>query len=578
MQFTKPSTTVAFLLLLAAPLRAADTPAAEVYRHLAIYQPHVATNDVYFYHPAAKPALMYNHDVDIVKFKGRFFAAWNANATPAEGVPGQYNFLSVSDDFQQWSKPVRLFYKEGGCENPVETDNQWQPAFVNCRDATLYCAWCDYNARRTFVAASEDGRKWRNHEVPTAPPGLEGKVVGFPTNHGLVTRKGLLMLPCSLPPTGKFRVGDTQYAAVLRSEDGGRSWHWSQPIEALRWSEVGENPKEFGAQRITIWEPMLFEQADGRIGLLVRNSTAQENPEIPEKSYRMLLYATSRDQGRTWTKARTVEVDTVCSRNFSVAGVGGRDGLLMVMNDNFVRIPQRISHDRYFLSLFLAPVSNPDLLLPGPLVQPQGGTAFYPNGFVADKKLYVAYTYPRGIHSAVIEPLPDFSRPFLLPREGRAGLKIDGRTASFGQRYSSLGLVLNEALTKADELHLAFAFDVHRYSGQDFPILTLGGRTRQGATLRALYDEKTATDVLLVRAGSKAVELGPLAMRQWNHVEATLRRNSFSLALNGGKPLSLDVPLLHKICFGGLYERPEWPMGVWPSSEIRLDLDSIAVQ
>jgi hypothetical protein len=471
-----------------------------------------------------------------------------------------------------------LFYKEGGCENPIETDNQWQPAFVKYRDETLYCAWCDYNARRTFVAASQDGLKWRNHEVPTAPAGLEGKVVGFPTNHGLVTSKGVLMLSCSLPPTPKFRVGDTRYAAVLRSEDGGRSWNWSQPIEALRWSEVGENPKEFGTDRITIWEPMLFEQADGRIGLLVRNSTAQEKAEIPEKSYRMLLYATSSDQGRTWTKARTVEVDTICSRNFTVAGVGGRDGLLMVMNDNFVQVPQRISHDRYFLSLFLAPVSNPDLLLPGPVVQPQGGMAFYPNGFVAGGKLYVAYTYSRGIHSTVVEPLPDFSRPFLLPREGRAGLKLDGRTASFGQRYSSLGLVLNEALTQADEVQLTFAFDVHHYSGQDFPILTLGGRTHQGATLRAVYDAKTGRDVLLVRVGSKTTELGAFAMRQWNRIDATLRRSRFSIAVNGGKPLTFDVPLMRKLCFGGLYERPEWPMGVWPANEIRLDLDSIAVK
>jgi hypothetical protein len=578
MPFAKPCTTVVFLVLLIQPLSAADTAAAEIYRNLAIYHPQVKTNDIYFYHPAAKPDLKYNHDVDIVKFHGRFFAAWNANAKPAEGVPGQYDYLSVSDDFQQWSRPVRLFFKEGGCENPVETDNQWQPNFVNWQDQTLYCAWCDYNARRTFVASSPDGLKWHNREVPTAPPGMEGKVVGFPTNHGLVTGKGVLMLPCSLPPTPKFLVGQTQYAAVLRSEDGGRSWQWSQPIEALHWSEVGEKPQEFGTNRITIWEPMLFEQADGRIGLLVRNSTAQEKPEIPEKSYRMLLYATSGDQGRTWTKARTVEVDTVCSRNFTIAGVGGRDGLLMVMNDNFVQIPQRISRDRYFLSLFLAPVSNPDLLLPGPAVQPQGGTAFYPNGFVADGKLYVAYTYPRGIHSTVIEPLPDFSRPFLLPREGRSGLKIDGRTASLGQRNSSLGLVLNEVLTKADELRLTFAFDVHRYSGQDFPILTLGGRTHQGATLRTVYDEKAGADVLLVRVGSKATKLGPLAMRRWNRIEATLRRSSFSIALNGGKPLSFDVPLMRKICFGGLYERPEWPMGMWNSSEIRVDLDSITVE
>jgi len=44
---------------------------------LPIYQPKVKTADIYFHHPGAKPALKYNHDVDIVKFKGKFFAAWN---------------------------------------------------------------------------------------------------------------------------------------------------------------------------------------------------------------------------------------------------------------------------------------------------------------------------------------------------------------------------------------------------------------------------------------------------------------------------------------------------------------------
>ena len=98
---------------------------------LPIYQPKVKMADIYFHHPGAKPALQYNHDVDIVKFKGKFFAAWNANEARGEDVPGQYNFLSVSDDFEHWSAPVRLFTRDAAAENPVETDNQWQPIFIN---------------------------------------------------------------------------------------------------------------------------------------------------------------------------------------------------------------------------------------------------------------------------------------------------------------------------------------------------------------------------------------------------------------------------------------------------------------
>lgn len=575
--FNSPLVRVMVWLILMATA-AARLDAAAPGPPLEIYRPTVTLAPIYFPHPAATPLLKYNHDVDIVKFRGRFLAAWNANAKPAEGVPGQYNFLSVSDDFQTWSTPVRLFYKEGGCENPVETDNQWQPSFINHRDEILYCAWCDYNARRTFVASSRDGLRWRNHEVPSTPPGLEGQVVGFPTNHGLITSRGTLLIPCSLPPTPKFIVGDTRFAAMLRSEDGGTSWQWSQPLEAAPWSQQGENPKEFGTDRITIWEPMPFQQADGRIGLLVRNSTAQDKPEIPEKSHRMLLCATSNDDGRTWTKARTVEVDTICSRSFAVGGLGARDGLLMVMNDNYVQVPERISRDRYFLSLYLAPVSDPDLLLPGPLVQPQGGTAFYPNGFVDGGKLYLACT-SQGIHSALLQPLPDFSRPFLLPREGRPGLRIDGRTAYLGQRQSSLGLVLTEALTCQARLRLTFDVDVHQYLGRDFPILTLGGKTRQGTVIRAIYSEDRKSDVFQVRTlGNQWANIGPFRMKSWNHFEIEIGRESFSVAVNGSRPLTVSRALLRKICFGGLYEKPEWPMGMSRASDIRLNLDSIVME
>ena len=80
---------------------------------------------------------------------------------------------------------------------------------------------------------------------------------------------------------------------------GGQTWHWSEPIEAVRWSEIHEDPKRFGGETIYLWEPAIFEQADGRIGLLIRNSTAQDDPERAEVPHRMLLYATSSDQGKT---------------------------------------------------------------------------------------------------------------------------------------------------------------------------------------------------------------------------------------------------------------------------------------
>ena len=559
---------------------ASPTSSESTRAQLPVYSPTVTFSDIYFPHPGKQPILKYNHDVDIVKFKGRFFAAWNANATPAEGVPGQYNYLSVSDDFMTWSTPYRLFYKEGGCENPIETDNQWQPDFINYKDTTLLCAWCDFNARRTFIATSSDGLRWRNNEVPTAPAALAGKVVGFPTNHGLLTRNGVMMFPCSLTPAQKqFSVGNTLYAGVLISADGGQSWQWSEPIEALPWSKIGEKPEEFGGESVALWEPMLFEQADGSIGLLIRNSTAQEAHERLEKPHRMLLYSFSKDGGHSWTQARTVELDTICSRNYAVAGATTPDSLFMVMNDNHVRIPERISHDRYFLSLFCSPVCDPDLLLPGPVVQPQGGTAFYPNGFVDDGKLYIAYTYPNEIHSSVISPLPDFSKPFLMPREGRPGLRIEKDMATFGQRQSSLGLVLTEELTRAPRLRLAFDLNINRYQGGDWPVLTLGGKVKQGTCVRALYSEQRKSDVFQVATGGgKWADLATFKMKTWNHFEVELTQKGLSIKVNDEPAQAVEKTILRKICFGGLYVAPPWPMGITRASDIRLKLDTLVIE
>ena len=68
-----------------------------------------------------------------------------------------------------------------------------------------------------------------------------------------------------------------------------------------------------------------------------------------------------------------------------------------------------------------------------------GGEAAQQNEqrFVADGRLYISYTYD-GIFGSVVESLPDFSRPFLLPRGGRQGLRIEGPIAHFDKRESSL--------------------------------------------------------------------------------------------------------------------------------------------
>ena len=548
---------------------------------LTVYQPNVKYADIYFPHPAVRPLLRYNHDADIVKFKGRFIATWNANTVGKEGVPGQFNYLSVSDDFEHWTPAVQPFTQKGDSENPVEEDNQWQPSLINYHDETLFCAWCTFTHRKTFVSTSRDGVHWTNREVAGAPTSLEGQVVGFPTTHGLLSSKDVMMFPCSLPVAEEhFVVGHTRYAGILYSEDGGENWQWSEPIEAVDWSEIGVDPEVLGTDTIILWEPTLFEYVDGRIGLLIRNSTSQDNPERApyDKPHYMILHAVSEDHGHTWSKARPIEVDSIWTRSFAISGVTSPEGLFMVMNDMNINVPEERAFSRYFLTLYCAPICEPDLFLPGPLVQPEGGIAFYPDGFVEDGRLYLAYTYPGGIHSSVVHPLPDFSEPFLLPRGGRSGLRIEGDTAFFGQKQSSLGLVLTAELTRKPRLRLAFDINVNRYTGAAFPILTLGGKTRQGTVIRAVYSEAEDSDVFQLRAGSQLVDVAKFRMKEWNHFEIEMTEEGFSISVNGSEGQSFRIPLLRKICFGGLYEPPEWPMGVSRASDVRLNLSSIVVE
>ena len=59
---------------------------------LPIYQPTVKLADIYFHHPGAKPALRYNHDVDIVKFKGEVLRRVERQRVTRRGRAGPVQF------------------------------------------------------------------------------------------------------------------------------------------------------------------------------------------------------------------------------------------------------------------------------------------------------------------------------------------------------------------------------------------------------------------------------------------------------------------------------------------------------
>jgi len=101
----------------------------------------------------------------------------------------------------------------------------------------------------------------------------------------------------------------------------------------------------------------------------------------------------------------------------------------------------------------------------------------------------------------------------------------------------------------------------------------------QGSAMRAIYSEEKKADLFQVRLhGNIWADVSPFQMKTWNHIEVELNRTGFSVSLNGSPARQFDLPVLRKICFGGLYLAPEWPQGMSGNIDVRFKLDSIVVE
>ncbi|MDP0495875.1 MAG: sialidase family protein [Verrucomicrobiota bacterium JB024] len=525
---------------------------------IPVYSPEVSIGYVYE-DTGVEGEPRYSHAPDVVRFQGTYLAVWMGNPNGSEGKPGQALYLSTSTDFTIWSPPQTLFSDIYGWAVP------WQPALVNVHDEDLYCAWSMPSEGRLVVSRTTDGKTWTHQDVPAAPGAVQDRLTGFPTGHGLVTSKGRILIPCSLPPVSKKGLWiRNRLQAVLISDDNGTSWYWSEPIAGAQWSGHGGDPAQHGDDdQIYHWELSLYEQADGTLRFLARNTSRMPDPG--REDYRTLLTGESRDGGLSWTEAVPVEIDSLSARPFA-AKASPSEGLLAVANDWVRSVPQSSWNTRFGLSLFLSPVDDPNLLLPGPLVQPENGLACYPDGIVSGDALYLVYTQGRGEHGYAnigatrVEPLPDFTRPFLLPRGARQGLTLDDTLARFSLPESSLALVLPPELTAKEKLTLQFETRLDALA-RNMSILEVGGKTRAGVRLRVSMDPTTGQPRYeAARAGDNAWQLiGHASEGDWNPFTVTLENHGVTLQLNDNPPVRLPGPVLRKISFGGLSEAPAWP-------------------
>lgn len=579
-------------------------PGGAHYPLIRVQVEHAVINQVY---PGWSPRMRYNHDADITLFKGRYVAAWNANPDGLEeAYPGQLNYISVSDDFQNWSTPVAAFTSAGGAINPVDDDFQWQANFINYKDSVLFCAWCvSGDNAATYVSRSFDGINWENMKLEDPMPGgyipdvalqeknasrepdprghqslVRSLPVAFPGNHGLLTRDGTMLFMVGIPP-------EIRQVAALISKDGGKSWKWGECTPLLPTEKYLKSPKKGNVEHeyVNIWEPHSFEHPDGDIGMFIRVSGSMVNDGY--KADQMILYTESNDCGLTFSWPETVDVETVSSRHIAFSSSFSSSDLIMAANDWLPNFPVNL-RDRHYLSLYFSPVCDPDLLIPGPVIQQLGTTGHYPNGEVNDGEMIIAYSYgvqPRAIYASRITGFPDFTTPFFLERESRSLVQIDEETgiARFPETYSSLGFVLTEQLNHQNQLNLEFSLRLLTvpafWPGQSddeavngMTLLTVGATDRNNTGIRISRPiPPYHVEVLYENGWVKIAEAGlfePLNFR------LMISEDRFSVSFNDKEEFRGKGKIQRKINFGGFYTDPV----AYPSSgTFELDLKSVRV-
>ena len=598
----------------AQPARAARAP----YPVAEFQLEHTVINEVY---PAWSPKMGYNHDADITFFKGRYVAAWNANPDiPEESRPGQCNYVSVSKDFRNWSVPTPAFTAKGGAVNPVEvvgTGFQWQPNFINYRDEILFCAWCvSGEDAAVYVSTSRDGIHWENQRLPEQLPksyaadhlpgsgdekGFEKltaaqkeslkarPTVAFPTNHGLLTKSGAMLFPVAFPP----RLGPASglpnplQVCALISNDAGKTWHWGECTPFLPVEKFLKPGRQNKGKRthIGVWEPHFFEHPDGRIGLLIRVTNSA--PEDGLTADQMILYAESNDGGMTFSYPKTVDVETVSSRHMAFHVPGSSAGLAMAANDWLPGYTPSL-RDRHYLAAYFSSVSDPDMLIPGPVIQKAGTSGHYPNGEIRNGEMLIAYSRgvkPRAIYASRMRHLPDFRTPFFLRRESRPPVVIDKvrQVAHFPETFSSLGLVLTKELVEREHLTLEFAVKLLTvpafYPGQSkdeavngMTLLTIGAADHHNTAIR-VSRPLPPYDIEVMR-NNKWVKLGQTTLFEPVHFHLVITGSGYSVRFNNGKEWKAEGRLLRKINFGGFYIPPV----AYPTTgTFELDLKEVAV-
>ena len=350
----------------------------------------------------------YNHMASVEWFDGKFHVVWGAHAeTHLEGKPGQLNVWSTSPDFETWSVPQPLAHVG---HSPLPRDPvcvQWQPNLLNYRDQQLWCVW-SFNSKNPdldglYLSTLEKGSNdWHHRRIQRRQEvnGLSCSI--FASQNPVLLSSGRVLAPVTLTRRdpkhdagGGHKTGDVvlRWNACFYTDDGGATWHCSNPISSVDDAEAQ-------------WEPFFYEQGDGRIRAFMRNFTKG----IPHGTqWRLTTVGTGAAKGTPVSFPNDPVysfMETVNCRPQVFRLDGGRYCLLQ--QDAFVN--HRDYSTRLNVALHFSRSGADDFVAGPPLSRP-GVISAYPQGVAHGGNIYLAYTsgpgdQPRGIEGAIVTPAP----------------------------------------------------------------------------------------------------------------------------------------------------------------------------
>lgn len=382
----------------------------------SIYEPTVTNR---FILDSASSGFQYNHDSSLAYYGGTWFAQWNANTNQYESQVGQVNLQSTSTDFVTWTTPVAVFVESSSSSNPVTysyaTDLQWQPNLIAV-GSELWSIWSQQlpgtyptGQRLYFSRLTSPSGKWTNTLLSLNYTENGMTFYPFPTQNPIQLQSGRVIAPIMWIATNMVSpipsawgtatpfFTNEKRAGVIYTDDGGSTW-------------VISGVTTLPGANHTPWEPVVQQAPDGSIRMYCRN--------LDYKTYgnsQYVLTAAGYSDGAIFGPLQITSLDTTSSRYGLAAQSGKYPREIGFANDwksgGFIT-------DRYNGALTFSRYGMDDFVF-GTSFSGSETVVAYPQGVVTASDVRVIYSQgnvPRSIKSAVITPVPDPEKLYLLPR------------------------------------------------------------------------------------------------------------------------------------------------------------------